>query len=188
VEQDQKYAVALINSSEMCDRIQKLDTKMKKAALIVLSSAFCFLLGAQHKTSTVNNSEEAAVKNVVENFLTAAGNYDIDAMPALFAENANIGGVSMKSGEWSTYTMTIQEFMDVLRADSDPDKYTEPVSKYTVHITEGRLAFVKADATLYVSGVARTYNYDYFTLIKQDGTWRILNGSYVAVPVGMNQR
>lgn len=28
-----------------------------------------------------------------------------------------------------------------------------------------------------------TYNFDYFTLIKKDGSWKILNGSYVSVPI-----
>jgi ketosteroid isomerase-like protein len=135
-----------------------------------------------------DKSEEVAVKTVVEAFLTAAGNYDIDAMPALFAEYANIGGVSFKNGSWTSYTMTVEQFMEVLKEEKNPAKYTEPVSKYTVHMTEDMLAFVKADATLYVAGVARTYNYDYFTLIKKDGAWRILNGSYVAVPVGMDQK
>ena len=172
-------------------RINKVSSarqfKMMKLTLILFLSTLSLLLTAQQQMSTDNNSEEAAVKAVVESFLTAAGNYDIDAMPALFAEKANIGGVYMKSGEWSTYTMTIEEFMDVLRADSDPDKYTEPVSKYTVHITEDMLAFVKADATLYVQDQAKTYNYDYFTLIKVNGDWKILNGSYVAVPVGKDK-
>lgn len=156
---------------------------MKKILLIILTSAIPLLLFAQQKNHMGKAEDEAAVKAVVEEFLKAAGNYNIDAMPAMFSERANIGGVTMKDGEWQSYTMTIEEFMDVLRAIDNPVKYTEPVSRYTFHITEGMLAFVKADATLYVGEKAKTYNYDYFTLIKMNGVWKILNGSYVALPV-----
>ncbi len=158
---------------------------MKNTILALITCISPFLLCAQQDDPAHLASDESAVKMVVNGFLKAAGDYNIGAMPSLFAERANIGGVSFRDGNWVTYTMTIEEFMDVLRADSNPSKYTEPVSKYTIHITEGMLAFVKADATLYVNGRAKTYNYDYFTLIKENREWKILNGSYVAVPVDM---
>ncbi len=156
---------------------------MKKIILVLITCISPLLLCAQQDDPTHSDSDESAVKMVVEGFLKAAGDYNIDAMASMFAERANIGGVTFKNGNWATYTMTLEEFMDVLRAESNPTKYTEPVSKYTIHITEGMLAFVKADATLFVNGSAKTYNYDYFTLIKENGEWKILNGSYVAVPV-----
>jgi hypothetical protein len=45
------------------------------------------------------------------------------------------------------------------------------------------LAFVKADAVLSRSGKPQSNNYDYFTLIKENGKWKILNGSYVSIPI-----
>lgn len=45
------------------------------------------------------------------------------------------------------------------------------------------LAFVKADATLFIEGKAQSHNFDYFTQLKEDGVWRILNDSYVTVPI-----
>jgi hypothetical protein len=32
----------------------------------------------------------------------------------MFSEKANIAGASLRDGEWITYTMTIQEFMEHL--------------------------------------------------------------------------
>jgi len=156
---------------------------MKKSILLFLTFTFPLLLSAQQKDPHHIESDKAAVKMVVEGFLTAAGNYDIDAMPSMFSEHANIGGATFKNGEWNSFTMTLDEFLEVLRSTDNPTKYTEPVSKYTVHLSEGMLAFVKADAILSVDGKPKTYNFDYFTLIKLNGVWKILNGSYVAVPV-----
>jgi len=119
----------------------------------------------------------------VEQFLKAAGNYDLDVMPEMFSEKANIGGASFKDEQWTTFTMTFTEFLDMLKSRSNPTKYVEPVSKFTVHIDGGMLAFVKADAVLIINGKARRSNFDYFTLIKENGNWKILNGSYVSIPI-----
>ena len=129
-------------------------------------------------------SEKTAVINLVKQFLTAAGNYDLDAIPEMFSEKANIGGASLRDGKWNTYTMTIHEFLEGLKSEINPTKYTEPVSKFTVHMDMGMLAFVKADAIFTINGEPRNNNFDYFTLIKEDGNWKILNGSYVSVRIG----
>lgn len=156
---------------------------MKKAYIILIVLAFSYLASAQQTDTLDLESEKAAVINLVEQFLTAAGNYDLEAIPAMFSEKANIYGASLREGKWNTYTMTIQEFLDRLKSRDKPTKYTEPVSKYTVHMDKGMLAFVKADAILKVNGEAKTNNYDYFTVIKEDGKWKILNGSYVSVRI-----
>ena len=156
---------------------------MKKTFILLIAITFSLLTSAQHAETKNLKTDESAVKNVVERFLTAAGNYDVDAMPELFSENANIGGASFRNGQWSSYTMTFPEFLELLKSESNPTKYTEPVSKYTVHMDGGMLAFVKADAVLSINGEPKNYNFDYFTLIKLDGNWKILNGSYVSIPI-----
>lgn len=73
--------------------------------------------------------------------------------------------------------------MECLKADSNPTKYTEPVSNFTVHMEMGMLAFVKAVAIFTVNGEPKTNNFDYFTLINENRKWKILNGSYVSVRI-----
>ena len=156
---------------------------MKKTFTILIALTFCFLASAQQIDTLDIESEKAVVINLVEQFLTAAGNYDLEAIPALFSVKANIAGASLRDGKWITYTMTIQEFLERLKSRSNPTKYTEPVSNFTIHMEMGMLAFVRADAILKVNGEPKTNNYDYFTLIKEDGNWKILNGSYVSVRI-----
>jgi hypothetical protein len=156
---------------------------MKNIFLFLFVSTFCLLTTAQKPETLEFESDKAAVKNLVERFLIAAGNYDVDAMPEMFSEKANIGGASFRDGKWNTFTMTFVEFLELLKSRSNPTKYTEPVSKFTIHMEYGMLAFVKADAIVKVNGKPKTNNFDYFTLIKENGNWKILNGSYVSVPI-----
>lgn len=90
--------------------------------------------------------DERALKAVVEKFLTAAGNHDVATMRTLFLPKANIGWYSYREGKWTSYTMTVEEWFDRISKSSNGKPYSEPVSNYTIHISEGKLAFVKADA------------------------------------------
>ncbi len=156
---------------------------MKKTFILLIAFTFSLLTSAQQTETTDLESDKIAVKTLVERFLTAAGNYDVDAMPEMFCEKANIGGAVLGNGEWNTFTMSIGEFLERLKSRSNPTKYTEPVSKFTIHMENGMLAFVKADAIVKVNGTPKTNNFDYFILIKEDGNWKILNGSYVSIPI-----
>jgi hypothetical protein len=157
---------------------------MKNTFLILFGLTISLMAAAQQNESVDYESDKAAVKILVERFLTAAGNYDVDLMPEMFSEKANIGGASLRNGQWNTFTMTIAEFMELLKSRDNPTKYTEPVSNYTILMESGMLAFVKADAVLIRNGKPQSNNFDYFTLIKENGEWKILNGSYVSIPIG----
>ena len=151
--------------------------------ILVLVFTHATLVSAEQNESDMISVDEIAVKAVVNKFLIAAGNNDTDAMSTLFTANANIGGASFNSGKWNIFTMTLEEFLTALKSNDDHKKYSEPVSKFTIFIEKGKLAFVKADATLIIADKVRSYNFDYFTLLKENEVWKILNGSYVSVPI-----
>ena len=156
---------------------------MKIIGTLLLFLTFSFLTFAQPTDTLDTESEKAAVINLVEQFLSAVGDYDIEAVKTMFSDKANIYGASLRDGKWITRTYTIQEFLERLQSYDNPTKYTEPVSEFTVHMEMGMLAFVRADAIFTIHGEARNNNLDYFTLIKEEGTWKILNGSYVSVRI-----
>ncbi|WP_370476496.1 nuclear transport factor 2 family protein [Tamlana flava] len=157
---------------------------MKKMFTLFIVISSCFLAIAQQTTNDSHlESEKAAVISLVEQFLTAIGDYDIETVQTMFSDKANIYGASLKDGKWVTNTYTIQEFLQRLKSDDNPKKYTEPVSDFTVHIEMGMLAFVRADAIFTINDEPKNNNLDYFTLIKEDGNWKILNGSYVSVRI-----
>jgi hypothetical protein len=157
---------------------------MKKIFSLLMALNLCFLATSQQTTEASDlESEKAIVTNLVEQFLTAVGNYDVEAIQTMFSEKANLYGASLRDGKWITNTYTIQEFLERLKSYENPTKYTESVSNFTVHMDMGMLAFVKADAIFTINGEPRNNNLDYFTLIKEDGNWKKLNGSYVSVRI-----
>jgi len=119
----------------------------------------------------------------VNSFLTALGDGDLDAVPAMFVPNANIGTASLRDGKWIASTTTFEQWFDSLKARTSWSRFREPVSKFDVFIEDGQMAFVRADATIVTDDVARSHNIDYFTLVRQDGSWKFLSASYVAKPI-----
>jgi ketosteroid isomerase-like protein len=161
---------------------------MKKIPLFLISSILTISLLAQDTDSTNQDLDKIAVKRIVESFLSAAGDHDIEAIPAMFTSKANISGASLKNEKWNSYRMTIQEFITALKSNSNPTKYIEPVDNWIIHIEGGQLAFVRADATLFRDGKPQSHNIDYFTLVKEGVGWKILNGSYVSTPIEVKSK
>lgn len=125
---------------------------------------------------------EGEVTAVVERFLVAAGTHDFAALGTLFAPGASIASASLRDGRWVTASQSAEAWLAAARrAAARP--YQEPVSRFTVHVDDGQLAFVRAEATLMREGQVRSRNVDYFTLLRdRQGAWKIVNGSYTAKP------
>lgn len=155
--------------------------------LFMVGGAFAQTPAANTKGSDMNassiDSDKEAVKAAVERFLVAIGDRDLDALPPMFTENANIGAARIRDGEWTATTYTFEEFHSMLKSRDNLSKYQEPVSGFTVYVERGGLAFVRADATLISEGKPRSNNIDYFTLLKDKGTWKFLSASYVSTPI-----
>jgi predicted ester cyclase len=83
--------------------------------------------------------------------------------------------------------MTFQQYYDDTKKRT-LRPYFEPVNEYTIHINDGHLAFVRADATLYTFGELKSRNIDYFTLMKEDGIWKFLSLSYLPTPIPDSER
>jgi ketosteroid isomerase-like protein len=131
--------------------------------------------------------DQKAVIAVVKQFLTAAGNYDLEAMARLFAPGANIGSAALRDGKWTNASIPYAEWQASLGDPADATRYTEPVSKFTVHVDHGQLAFVRANATILVEGTPKAHNMDYFMLIRLDGSWKILSAAYTSIRVEQAQ-
>ncbi|MBX9785539.1 MAG: nuclear transport factor 2 family protein [Chitinophagaceae bacterium] len=154
---------------------------MQKIKLIIL--LMYLSVNAFTQNVSTNSEDETAVKAVVEQFLKAAGNYDIAAMRLLFLPNANIGWHSLKDGKWIPSSVTAETWFESIAKRVNPKLYTEPVSNYTIHISEGRLAFVQADAILHRDGQPKAHNMDFFILMKENSAWKFLSGSFTSVPI-----
>ena len=161
-----------------------LNTTARFLFLTAIGSALFF---APISNAQAETDEEQVVKDIVTQFLTSIGDGDLDALPAMFAANANIGAVSLREGEWVASTSTFEAWFSELKAETSWTRFQEPVSEFAVHIEHNQMAFVRADATFIVEDVARSRNIDYFTLVREDGTWKFLSASYVTTPIDAEQ-
>ena len=66
--------------------------------------------------------------------------------------------------------------------DEQGPMFREPLTNITVHVESGQLAFLRADFTVVVDGAVRSHGVDYFTLVKDAATWKLLNASYTSTP------
>ena len=123
--------------------------------------------------------DEAEVKTTIEQFLIVAGNYNLDAMAKMMAHKANLGITRLKDNKWTTKTMLFDDYFTAAKNRRNLPYY-EPVNQYTIHVSEGQLAFVKADAILYNFGVPIKHNIDYFTLIRENDDWKFVNISFTS--------
>ena len=138
--------------------------------------------GEQSSESVLQDDEVYAVKAAVEQFLQALGNGELEKVKAMFLPNANIASITAKDGEVRIYTTSAAEYISQ-REGKESRKFQEPVQEYVVNISQGLLAFVRADATVYYDGMASHRTNDFFTLMKDHGTWKILSGSYTTLPL-----
>jgi hypothetical protein len=155
------------------------------AILLLLSCVSTQKLFSQDQALSVSGEQmddESAVKAAVEEFLLALGSNDFEALPGMFLPNANMGSIKMKEGKTSIYTNSVAEWL-AERSKKENKLFEEPVQEYTVEITQGLLAFVRANTTLVYGGVPNHIAHDFFILMKDDGQWKILSGSYTNLPL-----
>jgi hypothetical protein len=123
-----------------------------------------------------------AVQSAVEHFLDVLGKRELDTLPALMAPKATMAVLRQREGQWTTTIQSFDEWLGALRSQTTAQPFREPLTNVTVHVEDGRLAFLRADFTVVIDGQVRSHGIDYFTLVKDGETWKILNGSYTNHP------
>jgi ketosteroid isomerase-like protein len=127
------------------------------------------------------DSDAAAVRRAVEQFLDDLGNRRLDKLPAQFAPKATMVVVRQRDGQWTSSHPHFAEWLAGLQAQPQGTTFREPLTNVTVQVESGRLAFLRAEFTVVVDGTVRSHGVDYFTLVKDAGTWKVLNASYTSL-------
>ncbi len=125
------------------------------------------------------NPEEEEIIAAVEKILLAAGNYNIQDLDDISSDKAVIGFSSLKDGIWTNTEMTIEEYFDMVKTRENIP-FSEIPTDFDIIVTEGRLAFVRADAILSRFGVPGNREINHLTLIKEDEDWKLLSIAWTA--------
>ncbi|MDH4063762.1 MAG: nuclear transport factor 2 family protein [Acidobacteriota bacterium] len=128
------------------------------------------------------DADVVAVRGTVEQFLDDLGHRRLDALPSQLAPKATLVVVRQRDGEWTTSHQTADEWLAGLRAQASPTTFREPLTNVTIHVESGRMAFLRADFTVVVDGDVRSHGIDYFTLVKDNAAWKIVNLGYTSTP------
>jgi ketosteroid isomerase-like protein len=140
------------------------------------------LLAPRPAVAQPHTANTKAVQAAVEHFLDVLGKRDLDALPALMAPKATMAVLRQREGQWTTTIQTFDEWLGALRSQTTATPFREPLTKVSVNVEDGRLAFLRADFTVVIDGEVRAHGIDYFTLVKDGEAWKILNGSYTNHP------
>ena len=120
---------------------------MKKTFILLIAFTFSLLTSAQQTETTDLESDKTAVKTLIERFLVAAGSYDVEAMPEMFCEKANIGGAYLKNGKWNQKHWGNTNFVDLCnelkKAGFNPVLFGDEID----NVIDGQVIEKEADVT-----------------------------------------
>ncbi len=133
------------------------------------------------------NQDEENIKATVNTLLFNAGNYNIIALDSMVSDKAMLGISSLKDGTWSNSEIAINDFFEsVKKRERSP--YCEIPNNYDILITEGQVALARADCIFYRWGIPQAREVNHFTLIKENGKWKILNISWTVVELSEDKK
>ncbi len=141
---------------------------------------------AEAKDAILNPDMEK-IKATVNKLLFAAGNYNIVALDSMMSDKAMLGISSLKDGTWSNSEIAINDFFDSIEK-RERSPYCEIPNDYDIIITEGQIALARADCILYRWGIPQTREVNHFTLIKENGIWKILNISWTVEELSTDKK
>ncbi len=153
---------------------------LRRAGITCVTAALVAAVNLVPAAAQSQTPDQLAAQAAVEHFLDVLGKRQLDQLPALFDPKATMVVVRQRDGQWSHTVSTADEFLASLKAQATPTTFTEPLTNVSVHVEDGRLAFVRADFTVVIGGEVRSHGVDYFTLVKDGGAWKLLNGSYTS--------
>ena len=162
------------------------------ASLLAVSSWQRLLAQAtDHKTAL----------DAVQGFLLHLGEGDFDMVAADLAPKSLVivarerdGGRGRASGAtapaasavdstWINSFQTGEEWLAALRRNEHFVKFREPLTNVRVTIDSNALAYLRADFQVVREGRAVSHGVDQFTLVREDGRWKLAAVAYTSMTV-----
>jgi imidazolonepropionase-like amidohydrolase len=129
------------------------------------------------------DTEARDIQRVVETFLQHLGDHEWDKVTADLAPKAMIVVVRDRNGEWTNSYQTGDEWLAALKRNPNPITFREPISNVAVTVDSDHLAYLHADFQVVRDGQAQSKGVDQFTLVRENGAWKIAVVAYTSMPV-----
>jgi hypothetical protein len=124
------------------------------------------------------------VQEAVEAFLLHLGEGEFDKVGADLSAKALIVVVRQQNNDWNNTYQTGDAWVASLKGNTNFSKFREPISNVQVTVDSGRLAYLRADFEVVRDGKALSHGVDQFTLVREDGRWKIAAVAYTSSPGG----
>jgi imidazolonepropionase-like amidohydrolase len=146
------------------------------------SSASAASRGAEGARALQASDSRGDIQRVVEAFLLHLGDHEWDKVAADLAPKAIVVVTRDRNGEWSNSYQAGDEWLAALKRNPNPVTFREPISNVTVTIDSDRLAYLRADFQVVRDGQAQSKGVDQFTLVRDNGAWKIAVVAYTSLP------
>lgn len=146
--------------------------------------AFCLtvIVSLAHP-AIAQSGDHQAVQEAAEAFLLHLGDGEFDKVAGDLAPKSIVVVVRQRDGQWSNSYQTGDEWLASLRRSTNFSKFREPITNVTVTVDSGTLAYVRADFQVVRDGKPLSHGVDQFTLVREEGRWKIATVAYTSMPV-----
>lgn len=129
---------------------------------------------------------EMEIHDTIVQFLDVLGQLRFDAVGQFMTDDANIITARWSRSGFVNRVQGRDEWLARF-AEAPPRPFREVLTNVDVDIESGELALVKADfAIVRDTGVA-SRGVDFFTLIRQDGRWKVASIAFTSIPESADQ-
>jgi hypothetical protein len=153
--------------------------ELKLVGAIVLAAMFTIRVTPP---AFAQPAEHKAIQDAVEAFLLHLGDGDFDKVTADLAPKAIVVITRQRDGKWGNSYQTGDEWLAALKRSTNFSKFREPITNVKVTIDSDALAYLRADFQVVREGKALSHGVDQFTLVREDGRWKIAAVAYTSIP------
>jgi hypothetical protein len=149
--------------------------------IAVLIASHGFAQRSDPRPGRIDVEAEMEVHDTVTQFLGLLGGLRFDVLGELMTDDANI--ITARSTR-SGFVNRVQSRNDWLvgLAEAPPRPFREVLTNFRVEIASGELALAIADFTIVRDTGIATQGVDFFTLIRQDGHWKLASIAFTSIP------
>jgi hypothetical protein len=127
--------------------------------------------------------EQKNVQDAVEAFLLHLGDGEFDKVAGDLAVKSIVIVVRERDGKWANTYETGDAWLASLKRNANFTKFREPITNVKVTIDDTALAYLRADFQVVRDGKPLSHGVDQFTLVREDGRWKIAAVAYTSMAV-----
>jgi ketosteroid isomerase-like protein len=141
------------------------------------------LLAVTGGAAAAQPPDQNAIEDAVQALLLHLGDGDFDKVAADLAPKAIVVVVRERDGRWSNSYQTGEEWLAALRRNTNFSKFREPIRNVKVTVDSAALAYLRADFEVVRDGKPLSHGVDQFTLVREEGRWKIAVVAYTSMPL-----